>query len=298
MLIARILAIFSGSFWWCDSSWWPSVTPTMRYCWSLPSWPNMKVAMRVTSVWNASTSRSHIRRKCSVRSAGTPAGRLASSGQLDRRQLLGAGDPLLEVADAGEVLVELLAVGAAELRSPGRGRPPARSRARWPAARFALQAVRVVGLVGEEAVEDQLRVDLRRQRRGRRAPGERVLVDAGVAAVAVARAAVAARCRAPATARRVWSPSRWAATWSAEMPARMLAPAVLRGLGAGEERRQGAGVVAGAVAVGPGLVAGQAAQDDHVVPGSAASGSRIGGSSKSAPSVAGVQSAMLTPLGT
>ena len=50
----------------------------------------------------------------------------------------------------------------------------------------ALQALGVVGIVREEAVEDQLGLDLGRQRCGRVAPGERVLIDARVAAVAVA----------------------------------------------------------------------------------------------------------------
>ena len=54
--------------------------PIMRYFCSLPSRANMNVQMRVTSAWNASTIRSHIRRKCSDRSAGTPCGRAASSG--------------------------------------------------------------------------------------------------------------------------------------------------------------------------------------------------------------------------
>ena len=84
----------------------------------------MKVATRVTSVWNARTSRSHIRRKCSARSAGTLGGLTASVGRLDRRQRLGAGDPQLQLADAGEVLVELLPVGAARA---GCSRPRASS---------------------------------------------------------------------------------------------------------------------------------------------------------------------------
>ena len=65
---------------------------------------------------------------------------------------------------------------------------------------------------------------------------------------------------------RVWSPSRRAATWSAEIPDRKLAPAVFLRLAAGQEGRRGPGVVARAVAVGPGLVAGQAAEDEQVLP--------------------------------
>ena len=49
----------------------------------------------------------------------------------------------------------------------------------------------IVGLVGEEAVEDLLGVHFGGQRGGGVFPGERVLVDAGVAAVAVAGAAIA-----------------------------------------------------------------------------------------------------------
>ena len=47
----------------------------------LEQWrPIMKAEMRVTSVWKARTIRSHIRRMWAVRSAGTPAGRVTSSG--------------------------------------------------------------------------------------------------------------------------------------------------------------------------------------------------------------------------
>src|SRR5262245_46253043 len=53
----------------------------------------------------------------------------------------------------------------------------------------ALEPVGIVRLVGEEPLEDQLRIDLGGKGRGRVAPGERVLIDARIAAVAVAGAA-------------------------------------------------------------------------------------------------------------
>ena len=64
---------------------------------------------------------------------------------------------------------------------------------------------------------------------------------------------------------RVWSPSRLAATWSAEMPERKLAPAVFRGWQPVRKADEARAWSPAAVAVGPGLVAGQAAEDEQVV---------------------------------
>ena len=92
---------------------------------------------------------------CSVRSAGTPSGgtrrRAASTG----RQFLGAGDPLLHLADAGEVLVELLPVGAAELAVEVLGVVEDRVQHAGPQL-GAVERLGVVGLVGEQPVEDCL----------------------------------------------------------------------------------------------------------------------------------------------
>ena len=90
-------------------------------------------------------------------------------GRLHRRQGLGAGDPQFQLADAGEVLVQLLPIGAAELvvQAPGvfqHGVEHAGPQA------VPLEAVGVVGPLGEEALEDEFGVDLVRQRRRRRAP--------------------------------------------------------------------------------------------------------------------------------
>ena len=98
--------------------------------------------------------------------------------------------------------------------------------------------------------------------------------------------------------KRVCSPTRLAATWSTEMPTLDVGAVGLARLAAGEERGHGAGVVAGAVAVGRALSQGQAGQDER----SSLNGvERLEGGGQlevRRPRPSGVQSAMCTPLGT
>ena len=153
------------------------------------------------------------------------------------------------------------------------------------------------GLIGEEAVEDELGVDLGRQRRGRIAPGERVLIDAGVAAVAVAGAAEffdaqLQRGEAGVVAERLGG-DLVGRDAGAEIRAGRLA-----GLRAGEERRRGAGMVAGAVAVGRALSQVRPLRTSTSSLDAAPAAAGSAGSSKSVPSLAGVQSSMWQPLGT
>ena len=184
-------------------------------------------------------------------------------GRLDRRQLVGAGDPQLQLADAGEILVQLLPVGAAQaaVQAPCIVQDGVEHAGPEP---IPLEAVGVVGPLGEQTIEDQPGIDLGRQRRSGRAPGHGVLVDAGIAAVAVAGPAV------PFDAElQRGEPGAIAEPAGGDLVGRDAGPEVGPGglprLAAGQERRRGAGVVAAAVAVGPGLVAGQAAQDEQVV---------------------------------
>ena len=114
-----------------------------------------------------------------------PGGRL-DARVADLAEPLGLLDPRLDLADAGQVLVELVLVLGVEpaLHRAGvvedevEDRPlllPAALQVRPPLA----------GRAGaEEPLEDQPRVGLRRHRRRRRAPGEVVLVGAGIAGVA------------------------------------------------------------------------------------------------------------------
>ena len=188
----------------------------------------------------------------------------APCGRLDRRQGLGAGDPQLQLADAGEVLVQLLPVGAAQpvVQAPGVFQDGVEHAG--PQA-VPLEAVGVVGPVGEEALEDEPGVDLGRQGGGRRSPGDRVLVDARIAAVAVAGAAVALDAEL-----QRGQPGVVAEPAGGDLVGRDAGPEVGPGglprLAAGQEGRRGAGVVAAAVAVWPALVAGQAAEHQQVVP--------------------------------
>src|SRR5690348_2127947 len=101
--------------------------------------------------------------------AGGP-GRAGRSG--DVRRLFDANQPLLDLADAGEVFFELALIGAAE---------PVFEVARVlaheveDAVLVALAALRlVVALAGsaEQALEDEARIDFLGDRRGFIAPGE------------------------------------------------------------------------------------------------------------------------------
>ena len=73
----------------------------------------MNVATRVVSVWKARAIRSYIRRMCSRRSRERSSGS-SNCGPVALGVLLGPRDPQLELADAGEVLVHLAAVGLAQ----------------------------------------------------------------------------------------------------------------------------------------------------------------------------------------
>ncbi len=115
--------------------WWPSVTPTMRYFCSLPSRPNMKVQMRVTSVWNASTIRSHIRRMCSVRSAGTPVGPGDVVGQHGRRSGSARAIRCSSSRTPDRYWSSFCRSLPPSLPVRGPWRRPGRRRARWPAVR-------------------------------------------------------------------------------------------------------------------------------------------------------------------
>ena len=179
-----------------------------------------------------------------------------------------------------------------------RGRLPARHRARWRAGGCASRRSGSLGWSEKRRSKTELGVDLASAAAWSAIPpGERVLIDAGIAAVAVAGAAESLDAQlqrgeaglvADAAGRRSGRPRRRRGS----SRRRSCGP------GAGEERGRGAGVVAGAVAVGPGLVAGQAGEHHHVVADAAPAAAGSAGSSKSRPSLAGVQSSMCTPLGT
>ena len=70
----------------------------------------MKVQIRVTSPWNARAIRSNISRMCSPMSSGMPLGRATPVAGRLLGARLGLRDPQLELADGGQVLVDLAAV--------------------------------------------------------------------------------------------------------------------------------------------------------------------------------------------
>ena len=101
------------------------------------------------------------------------------------RQFLGAVNAFFEVADARQVLIELLAIGPVQHLFQRMGVFQHGVEHAGPQA-AALQSVGIVRLVGEEPFEDQFGIDLGGERRGGVAPSQRVLIDARIAAVAVA----------------------------------------------------------------------------------------------------------------
>ena len=131
------------------------------------------VAIRVLSVWKPRAMRSHISRMCSRMSSGRPfSGRGIASGGLAASGGAGLGglllgpqrhDPALDLADAGQVFVELRPVAGAD--------PPAQ------AGGFLADAVKdalvaTAATVVEQGVEGQRRIDLHRHRRGGALPGD------------------------------------------------------------------------------------------------------------------------------
>ena len=184
-----------------------------------------------------------------------------ADGQLGLAGHAGFLDAHFHLAHRREVFVELaLVVGAeahVELAEIFAHRVEDRLALR--VATLALQ----VGARAEEPLEDQLRVHFLGHRLRGRAPGDVGLVDAGVARVAAAGQLAGfgadlegGQARAVAEAGRGELVGRDA---GADVGAVGLA-----GLGAGEEGRHRAGVVAAAVAVGAGLVGGEAGEHREV----------------------------------
>ena len=151
-------------------------------------------------------SRSNISRACSSKVAGMPR-RLLDDRQLRGALLLGLLDAPLDVAHRLQVLGQLRAVAARPGRACSAATLVASPKSRM--LRSCLeprQPRRRIGAVAaaEQPLEHRARVVLHRQRRRRRAPGDRVGVRAAVAGVA--RAQRCRRCRAPARATPAASP--------------------------------------------------------------------------------------------
>ena len=134
----------------------------------------------------------------------------------------------------------------------------------------ALAAGVALGPVGvlagaEEALEDEPRVDLLGQRRRRRAPGD----GRGVGAASSRESQLPAIAPGSQPSSSDGEPGLVADAGGGDLVDRDAGADVgavgLARLAAGQERGQGAGVVAGAVAVGPGLVGRQAGEDEQVV---------------------------------
>ena len=131
------------------------------------------VATRVLSVWKPRATMSHISRMCSRMSSGRPlsgrfivdAGRPRSRARPSAVSFAAriARDALLDLADAGEILVELGPVAGADLPAQAGGLLA-------DAVEDALVAL--AAAVVEEAVEGERGVDLHRHRRGRALPGD------------------------------------------------------------------------------------------------------------------------------
>ena len=113
---------------------------------------------------------------------------------------------------------------------------------------------------GEETVEDQLRIALLRHRLGVAPPSNVRGVDAAVPGIAVARLPAPLGADLERRQPRV-APQMGRGDLIDRDPGTDVGPGRLAGLGAGEECRQGPGMVAGAVPVGLGLLLRQARVD-------------------------------------
>ena len=182
-------------------------------------------------------------------------------GRLHFGERSGACDPLLDVADRTEVLVELPLIVLPELA----GQIPRVLAHEVEDALTQLVALRPIGTGtrSEQPLEDQFRVHFFRERLRRRSPRHRRGVDARIARVTVARhrARFAAdlkrgQTRLIADARRGHLIDRHAVA--------NVRPVRLHRMSTGEERGQRASMIAAAVAMWPGTIRREAGQDEHV----------------------------------
>ena len=168
-------------------------------------------------------------------------------------RLLDPGEPGFELADRGQVLVELAAVVGPSRPLSWRASSATKSRMllrygrAWPGPRPTRRRA-----AGEEALEDEPGVDLLGHRR--RWPTARRCSTSRRSYSPSRSCPPGPRGRSPAPARRTGCalPTFSAATWSTETPTWMSAPSVFERLDAGQEGGERPGVVAGAVAVGRG----------------------------------------------
>ena len=127
---------------------------------------------------------------CSRNVPGMPGG-VSTAGFGEVLELLGPFQPAFDFADAGQVLVELLLIVAAELLLERAGvvADEIEDRALLLAAQVEVLAALARRAGTEEPLEDQPRIGLGRHRHRRTAPRQVELVGAGIAGIAVARLA-------------------------------------------------------------------------------------------------------------
>src|SRR5205807_1404968 len=161
---------------------------------------------------------------------------------------------LLDLADAGEIFIQLLLIAVAELiaEAPGIVEDEVENRSLLLLPLLE-RFLALSGRTGaEETLEYQPRVGLGGHRRGRRLPGKVVLIRAGISGIAVARFA-------HGIARQLegWEACQRACLRSGDLVNGNAAMDVGAGgffhAHAGEEGSAGAGVVTGAVGAGRGI---------------------------------------------
>ena len=174
---------------------------------------------------------------------------------------IGRGDAALHVAHGAHVFVELVLIVAAKAAvQPLRIVEHEVEDARTPSLPPCPDLRRLVGVAaGEQPVEGQLGIDLRRHGRRCRPPGNVEGVGAAVAGIALAGELAAIGAQLQAREARVV-----AHLLGGPLVDRDAHPDVgalgLSGLAGGEEGGRGPGMVPRPVAVGPGLVVGETAQ--------------------------------------
>ena len=156
--------------------------PLAGYTVLLTSFAIISVPTRVRSAAQASASKSNISFACCSKSSGTPAG-LAGTARSSPTFLPRELDAALDLAHVLEMALEPGAVVAGQ-RAAERARVVEHRVEQARGLRAPPRALLGRRAVAEQALEHDLRIDLHRQRSGRRAPGDRVAVGAGQARAA------------------------------------------------------------------------------------------------------------------
>ena len=176
------------------------------------------------------------------------------------------GQTVLEISDPGEILIQLAAVMAAQPRIQPTGIIENKVQDAEPSTQSASLVLGLLALlpVTEETIERTTRIDLLRMGSGLAGPGDIVRIGAAVTRVAIAgvTSAIAAKLERGEFREITDLPGGGLVNRHADPDSRSMR---LHRLGPGQKNRRGAGVITGAIAIGPALVMGQACEHQQVI---------------------------------